>query len=354
MKNILTIITLLLLFAGCSSSRDAFVGTWAVCDTLFTPEGYEDAYFKYELRLDFAHPGSVKCDRLDQPADGVLYAYEDMAVCLGESYEPITLVEVVGDTALVEYIHDETGERWSAKLALNPADKSLTFLKGKMLERGPGSLDETDTTVYASDFEGRVFYFEPDSAVLQFIADNPDTTTVGTPAACADGDGEAVETAEEETEAAAETGGNTEVELADRTIYAAADECGSPQLFCRFKSGGAPLCLTDGDGESLIGIGYVEDMWKCSDGKSALYILCERGTEFMTLSLMKITADNRVETIDSTMGITHDNPIVGAENITDDMIPKIYTGCDEVTVYEPKGEAPARTAVYDLDGNKIK
>ena len=74
----------------------------------------------------------------------------------------------------------------------------------------------------------------------------------------------------------------------------------------------------------------------------------------MTLSLMKITADNRVETIDSTMGITPDNPIVGAENITDDMIPKIYTGCDEVTVYDPEGEAPARTAVYDLDGNKIK
>ena len=54
------------------------------------------------------------------------------------------------------------------------------------------------------------------------------------------------------------------------------------------------------------------------------------------------------------MGITPDNPIVGAENITDDMIPKIYTGCDEVTVYEPKGEAPARTTVYDLDGNKIR
>ena len=144
------------------------------------------------------------------------------------------------------------------------------------------------------------------------------------------------------------------MELADRTIYVAVDEAGSPQLFCRFKSGGAPLSLTDVDGESLIGIGFLEDIWKCSDGKSALYILCERGTEFMTLSLMKITADNRVETIDSTMGITPDNPIVGAENITDDMIPKIYTGCDEVTVYEPKGEAPARTAVYDLDGNKIR
>ena len=146
MKNILTIFALLL-FASCSNSRDAFVGTWAVCDTLFTPEGYEDAYYTYELRLDFAHPGSVKCDILDQPADGVLYAYEDMAVCVGESYEPITLVEVAGDTAFVEYIHDETGERWSAKLTLNPADKSLTFIKGKMLERGPGALDENDTRV---------------------------------------------------------------------------------------------------------------------------------------------------------------------------------------------------------------
>ena len=353
MKNILTIFALLL-FAGCSNSRDAFVGTWAVCDTLFTPEGYEDAYYKYELRLDFAHPGSVKCDILDQPADGVLYAYEDMGVCVGESYEPITLDEVAGDTAFVEYIHDETGERWSAKLALNPADKSLTFIKGKMLERGPGSLDENDTTVYESDFEGQVSYFEPDSAVLKFIDANPATTTVGNDAADGDDGSDAGETAEKEAEAAGETGSNTEVELADRTIYVAVDEAGSPQLFCRFKSGGAPLSLTDGDGESLIGIGFVEDIWKCSDGKSALYILCERGTEFMTLSLMKITADNRVETIDSTMGITPDNPIVGAENITDDMIPKIYTGCDEVTVYEPKGEAPARTAVYDLDGNKIR
>lgn len=74
----------------------------------------------------------------------------------------------------MEYIHDETGERWSAKLALNPTDKSLTFLKGEMLERGPGSLDENDTTVYASDFEGRVFYHEPDSAVLKFIDANPE------------------------------------------------------------------------------------------------------------------------------------------------------------------------------------
>ena len=197
-------------------------------------------------------------------------------------------------------------------------------------------------------------YFEPDSAVLKFIDANPATTTVGNDAADGDDGSDAGETAEEEAEPAGGTGGYTEVELADRTIYVAVDEAGSPQLFCRFKSGGAPLSLTDGDGESLIGIGFVEDIWKCSDGKSALYILCKRGTEFMTLSLMKITADNRVETIDSTMGITPDNPIVGAENITDDMIPKIYTGCDEVTVYEPKGEAPARTTVYDLDGNKIR
>ncbi|MGM9693189.1 MAG: hypothetical protein ACI3X6_08260 [Alloprevotella sp.] len=185
MKNILTIFALLLLFAGCSNSRDTFVGTWANSYMTFTPEGYVDAQYIYELRLDFAHPGSVKCDQLNQPADGVLYAYEDMAVCSGEVYEPITLVEVEGDTAFVEYIHNETGERWSAKLAFNPAD-------------------------------------------------------------------------------------------------------------------------------------------------------------------------NRVETIDCTMGITPGNPIVGVENITDDMIPKIYTGCDEVTVYESKGEAPARTTVYDLDGNKIK
>ena len=74
----------------------------------------------------------------------------------------------------------------------------------------------------------------------------------------------------------------------------------------------------------------------------------------MTLSLLKITADNRVETLDSTMGITPGNPIVGVENITDDMIPKIYTGCDGVTVFEPGGDGPARTTVYDLDGNKIQ
>ena len=36
------------------------------------------------------------------------------------------------------------------------------------------------------------------------------------------------------------------------------------------------------------------------------------------------------------------------------MIPKIYTGCDEVTVFEPGGDGPARTTVYDLDGNKIQ
>lgn len=94
----------------------------------------------------------------------------------------------------------------------------------------------------------------------------------------------------------------------------------------------------------------IVNAWATVDGKGALFVIEERGTEFQTLSLIKINDENRVEYIDSASGISPNNQFVGVENITDDMLPDIIKQDDRIKVYSPDEDE----SYYDMNGKLIE
>ena len=246
----------------------------------------------------------------------------------------------------IKYIHQETGEVWSAKLIYHPDTKEITFINGKMLKKGPNSPQE-DAPEIASDFEG-VHWIEPDTMNLIFISENPHAVF----------DSKEKASLTEDTDSVGKTinKGNepcTKIELADRVIYGDFDD-ERQQIKCRFITTGEVVTIVDNEDQSpLSGMACIVNAWATADGKGALFVIEERGTEFQTLSLIKINDENRVEYIDSASGISPNNQFVGVENITDDMLPDIIKQDDRIKVYSPD-EDESYIHFYDMNGKLIE
>lgn len=358
--GIVAIVALLALVAGIFiASRDndtPFVGTWQLHSESKTPEGYVDCVYDYTLWLDF-NDASVTCGDTARVL-GIIYACEDCAGYCAATEDIITAAKTDGNTAYIKYRHEETGEIWSATLTYDPKTASVTFVNGEMLEKGPGTPPD-DAPVYASDFEGRIFYVEPDSVTLSYVSNDPnhvfmteeDSADNGIGASGAFGADDNAACAEETMQE--EAGGQTgQFELADRIFYCAFSQVDGTQLKCRFKATGEEIVVVNEDGECpLIGVD-IYDAWPTTDGSGMLIVSDSRGVDLISYSLIKVDAENRVTLLDECTGLNPGSTLVSPEQDVNEVMPSIERDGDKIIV-RLAGEHCDETHYYDMDGNRL-
>lgn len=350
-------IVILFVLAGifwAKREKSPFVGTWRLYEESKTPEGYVDAVYKYTLRLDF-NDASVKNGETERVL-GIIYAIEDCAGYAAETEDIIIEAKTRGNTAYIKYRHQETGEIWSATLTYDKEKDAVTFVNGEMLEKGPGTPPD-DAPVYASDFEGRIFYTEPDCATLLRVDLDPNYVFV------TDGESEASENETDEAlNADADAAHATEetvqddtddsagqVELSDRIFYAEYSEGTDMQLKCRFKETGEVIELVDNEGNSpLLSYGICW-AWPTSDGSGALIVSGDGGTDTVFYKLIKVDADNRLEVLDDCSGFTFNYIMQNSLNAESPSIERV----EDKIVVKLAGENGDETHYYDMSGNRL-
>lgn len=350
-------IVILFVLAGifwAKREKSPFVGTWRLYEESKTPEGYVDAVYKYTLRLDF-NDASVKNGETERVL-GIIYAIEDCAGYAAETEDIIMEAKTRGNTAYIKYRHQETGEIWSATLTYDKEKDAVTFVNGEMLEKGPGTPPD-DAPVYASDFEGRIFYTEPDCATLLRVDLDPNYVFV------TDGESEASENETDEAlNADADAAHATEetvqddtddsagqVELSDRIFYAEYSEGTDMQLKCRFKETGEVIELVDNEGNSpLLSYGICW-AWPTSDGSGALIVSGDGGTDTVFYKLIKVDADNRLEVLDDCSGFTFNYIMQNSLNAESPSIERV----EDKIVVKLAGENGDETHYYDMSGNRL-
>lgn len=336
-----------LLMSG--SKKGPFVGTWQLHNEVKADEGFVEAVYDYTLRLDF-YASTVNYGDTARVL-GLICSHEDAGGNDITAEEVITEADIDGNTARIKYRHQETGELWSATLVYNPEDKSVMFINGEMLEKGPYSSAD-DSPQYDSDFEGRVFYIEPDKETLPFVSDDPNhvfspegDAQSDTPDA--DGDTAGAEETPQEDDGSNDDG----IALADRTIYMDYVEGKGNVLMCRFKASGEVTKIYEAGEDEPAPLG-IENAWLTADGKGVLVVTWDGGTDFTYMHLIKIDANNKAELIDSSEGVNPNSISIGPENITDDMVPSITRESDRIKV-RLAGEQSDETHYYDMNGNPV-